>query len=1645
MSLVLSIGRIAAAALVFVAAGANAQGQFKWESYEKRIDSAKTVSALGSELFGDSVELQTGALSFTVTDVDLPGNNALPVRFTRSYRVDNSNGVALSRMLADWDVEVPRLSGRFATEWLAGTSTNRCSSTTPPAVPTNVAHLFDYSDFWQGIRLDIPGVASGELLVPAATLTKPSDGNTYRWTLGDGQTQLSCLNNLGGLQTGATGEGFLAVTPDGVKYRFNWMAQRPITGLQERVYDSAGAPSVVYQLPLKENFLYATEVEDRYGNKVTYTYTNAWNAPARLTQIASTDGRQIDITYGTNGKINAVKAGSTTTPSARTWNYAYGTDNAYVPKPSLNLVTLPDGNTWQIQFAALSHSPIVYRDNLPATEPTGRSCTTPAPYQNGYFPLVQPAPTSLSGTVTHPSGATATFALGLQEHHRSNVTVHCANVTTFPAGGTPGNQNTPEDDNPYFPTAWYAWTLTSKTVSGPGIFTPFPTWNYAYVSDLSYVYRSGSTGSYPVCTLGASCYQPTCTSDACAGTARTWVSLPDGSMETYTFGNSWLYNEGKLLKVERQGSGGATETVAHTYDLSKADQAYLARLGTSLRNNTDGFPSEYHRPELKTTTTVSGATFTKEVIDGPDGDALRDFDTSARPLRATRSSTLGHSITEVTAYHDNNVKWVRGQVQSVTCAAAAPTTCAGKVPSSATFHPTFAAPLTYSAFGKLQQTLTYNTTGPVANGLRGTVDSVADGKSQVTTLTNWYRGVPRNIGFHNGTSVSAEVGDFGQITSTTDQLGYPTSYSYDPMFRLTGITYPVGDTVAWTPKTFAFTRVNSTEYALGAGHWKHVTTHGNYRSEVYYDALWRPVLTREYDNANVAATSRFTARRFDYTGRETFVSYPVATATSYASPTLGVRTTYDALGRVTTVQQDSELASSVLTTTTTWLPGFQRQVTSPRGTVTTTEFQAFDTPDTSSPSRIAAPETAVTTITRDAFGKPTRIVRSGTYASAAVSATRDYVYDAYELLCKRIDPESGATFYEYDGANNVVWDAPSSTFTGPTCDRASVPAADKTIRGYDTLNRLTSVTYPSGTQSLGYSYHPDGALWTATTGDGVNWTYDYNRRRLPTSEASSLESMTFAHAYNALGQVASTTYPSGFVASYAPNALGQPTTATDFASAASYYPNGALKQVTYGNGIVRDVTQNARGLTSRLRDTYGATVYQDFGYVFDENGNVTGIDDTANLEDRTMSYDGLDRLQTAYAPNTFGLASYLYDPLDNLREADLGARKYFYVYDTTKWRPTAVKNDTAAGATVWSLTHDLRGNLTAKGATGYTFDKANRLTAIPSLSSTYYYDAHGRRAAMIVPAGGIYTLYTQDGKLRGGPDGSKSARLWQVYLGDQLIGTRKEPFDGTAASNTYYHTDALGSPVKETNPSRVATNPTYYSPYGEATNRTVDGPGYTGHRMDGPSGLTYMQQRFYDPMLGRFLSVDPDSVDPISAGNFGRYHYANNNPYRFTDPDGRWGRLAAGFVAGTAEEVLVQYVTTGEVDLGAAALSAAVNMANPMAVVGRVARVVKHASKADDVVDVTRAGRSANKLTPDPNATGAHSTFKRDAEGNITNTATYEPNSHNPSGFQETKRVDVTGKAHTNPDGTVVPTPHVKEAGTKGVHPANPDELPKRR
>ncbi|NLA67626.1 MAG: RHS repeat-associated core domain-containing protein [Gammaproteobacteria bacterium] len=46
-------------------------------------------------------------------------------------------------------------------------------------------------------------------------------------------------------------------------------------------------------------------------------------------------------------------------------------------------------------------------------------------------------------------------------------------------------------------------------------------------------------------------------------------------------------------------------------------------------------------------------------------------------------------------------------------------------------------------------------------------------------------------------------------------------------------------------------------------------------------------------------------------------------------------------------------------------------------------------------------------------------------------------------------------------------------------------------------------------------------------------------------------------------------------------------------------------------------------------------------------------------------------------------------------------------------------------------------------------------------------------------------------------------------------------------------------------------------------------------------------QRYYDPQIGRFLSVDPVTAYSNPVAGFNRYRYAANNPYKFIDPDGQ--------------------------------------------------------------------------------------------------------------------------------------------------------------
>nr|WP_229634285.1 RHS repeat-associated core domain-containing protein [Duganella qianjiadongensis] len=135
----------------------------------------------------------------------------------------------------------------------------------------------------------------------------------------------------------------------------------------------------------------------------------------------------------------------------------------------------------------------------------------------------------------------------------------------------------------------------------------------------------------------------------------------------------------------------------------------------------------------------------------------------------------------------------------------------------------------------------------------------------------------------------------------------------------------------------------------------------------------------------------------------------------------------------------------------------------------------------------------------------------------------------------------------------------------------------------------------------------------------------------------------------------------------------------------------------------------------------------------------------------------------------------------------------------------------------------------------------------------------------------------------GGGKPSKDTKY--VYLNRHLLA---EIELAGATSVSYNHTDALGSPIAKTNAIGVRTALTKYEPYGlTLTGSTTPTIGFTGHVNDADTGLTYMQQRYYDPVAGRFLSIDPVVTDMKTGGGFNRYIYANNSPYNYIDPDGR--------------------------------------------------------------------------------------------------------------------------------------------------------------
>lgn len=72
---------------------------------------------------------------------------------------------------------------------------------------------------------------------------------------------------------------------------------------------------------------------------------------------------------------------------------------------------------------------------------------------------------------------------------------------------------------------------------------------------------------------------------------------------------------------------------------------------------------------------------------------------------------------------------------------------------------------------------------------------------------------------------------------------------------------------------------------------------------------------------------------------------------------------------------------------------------------------------------------------------------------------------------------------------------------------------------------------------------------------------------------------------------------------------------------------------------------------------------------------------------------------------------------------------------------------------------------------------------------------------------------------------------------------------------------------------------------------------FAGKPQDAESKLSYFGARYYDPLLGRFMGIDPVGVDENNVHSHNRYAYGNNNPYKFVDPTGNIAETALDVVS----------------------------------------------------------------------------------------------------------------------------------------------------
>ncbi|MDE6000983.1 MAG: RHS repeat-associated core domain-containing protein, partial [Clostridia bacterium] len=498
-------------------------------------------------------------------------------------------------------------------------------------------------------------------------------------------------------------------------------------------------------------------------------------------------------------------------------------------------------------------------------------------------------------------------------------------------------------------------------------------------------------------------------------------------------------------------------------------------------------------------------------------------------------------------------------------------------------------------------------------------------------------------------------------------------------------------------------------------------------------------------------------------------------------------------------------------------------------------------------------------------------------------------------------------------------------------------------------------------------YGPNGLI--SKVWDGVlqgRTEYTYNNYNLPV-EIKAIDTrgnlnLNEAYTYNGFGDVTQKSITGEVNQTYTYTYKNNAARDLDYIGFDGYtfkpltdcYGRNTGKEIYEGESKVaaeyisyRKVGDHATTMPSTVWFANGTDINESIKYKYDKCGNISEIIENGHTVAR-YKYDALNRLirEDNKALNKTELFSY--DNNGNITErceyaymtktcdelAELNCKHFNYVYD----------GDRLISYNGEKCAYNAIGNPTTYRGKTVTWKNAKTIESINGQYLTY--DGHGRVAYGYM---GLFT-YDSEGRIL-----SLDYKLAFIYDNTGVVGVK---YNG---ETYFYRKDVQGNIIAILDSIGNVVVKYVYDAWGNHAIVDINGEEitegigvlnpfrYRGYFYDTETGLYYLQTRYYDPEIGRFISQDSiDYADPETINGLNLYAYCLNNPIMAVDPTGTklkwWHKLLIGvafIVVGAIVTALTAGTGTGFfAAFGSALLSSTIQVGISTAVSAGIGMVV---------------------------------------------------------------------------------------------------------